>query len=77
MDYKTLISDINVANEVLFAEDEEKGSKQYALVCASILYNRPPLQDLFVIWNGWKELFKDNWLVYCTIEYENICYVVF
>ena len=25
MDYKTLFSDINVVNEVLFAEDEEKG----------------------------------------------------
>lgn len=28
MDYKTLFSDINVANEVLFAEDEEKGCVQ-------------------------------------------------
>ena len=68
MDYKTLISDINVANEVLFAEDEEKGSFKERLSLCVYLYNRAPLQDLFVIWNGWKELFKDNWLAYCTIE---------
>ena len=62
MDYKTLFSDINVANEVLFAEDEEKGSFNKAFLCVS--YTTAPLQDLFVIWNGWKELFKEIWLVF-------------
>lgn len=33
MDYKSLFSDINVANEVLFAEDEDKGSVKKALYC--------------------------------------------
>lgn len=52
MDYKTLISDINVANEVLFAEEEEKGSLKRTPCLYVYLYNRAPLQDLFVIWNG-------------------------
>lgn len=38
MDYKTLFSDINVANEVLYAEDEEKGCIQKATFVSIITF---------------------------------------
>ena len=49
MDYKTLFTDINVANELLYAEDEDKGLFRVLALCA---INHIPLQHLFVIWNG-------------------------
>lgn len=66
MDYKTLFSDISVANELLFAEDDEKGCIKKPRLVA---YDRiSVLQHLFVIWNGWKGPFKDKWLVLYVVK---------
>ena len=50
MDYKTLFSDINVANEVLFAEDEEKGS-----FTETVLFIQPLSFTGFIRYLEWLE----------------------
>ena len=52
MDYKTLFSDINVANEVLFAEDEEKGCVQKVSSCLEIIAFFYSIYSLFGMAGG-------------------------
>ena len=80
MDYKTLFSDINVANEVLYAEDEEKGlgklrfiavNNLWLLFTAFIQYLdwlEGAVREKLVSWSFWTNLCLHCYLFRATVS---------